>query len=194
MSGTTLAPRVPAVRLGPETKGFHCPAHVDAAEFVAASHTLFDGGSSFPVMTLDRSAMTHNIEQLAVFAKQHQMQLAPHGKTTMAPAIFAAQLGAGVGPHRRLQSAADGGALLRGQTPPGRQRDHRSGRAALDCLGVRRRPDHGDHSLHRQLLGRGRGQRDRHREPVPRGHRSRRASRGARKGVRSLHDVVPLAT
>jgi D-serine deaminase-like pyridoxal phosphate-dependent protein len=90
-----LSLRIPAVTLGPETKGFCCPETMTAEEFVAASHDLFDGSLTFPVMTLDQPALTHNIDQLARFAEQHQMQLAPHGKTTMAPAIFAAQLGAG---------------------------------------------------------------------------------------------------
>lgn len=86
---------IPDLRLGPTTKGFCCPEPQDVADFVAASHTLFDGSLTYPVMTLERSALAHNIDQLARFAAAHGLQLAPHGKTTMAPAIFEAQLAAG---------------------------------------------------------------------------------------------------
>ena len=85
---------IPDFRLGPATKGFCCPEPQDVADFVAASPTLFDGSLTFPVMTLERNALAHNINQLAV-RRRHGLHLAPHGKTTMAPAIFEAQLAAG---------------------------------------------------------------------------------------------------
>jgi D-serine deaminase-like pyridoxal phosphate-dependent protein len=53
--------------------------------------------SSFPtpLMTLSRPALQHNIEGLASWTSAHGMSLAPHGKTTMAPQLWAAQLDAG---------------------------------------------------------------------------------------------------
>ncbi len=56
---------------------------------------LFDGPFTWPVMVLRRAAVEHNIATMAEFCTRHGVQLAPHGKTTMAPALFAAQLDAG---------------------------------------------------------------------------------------------------
>jgi len=48
-----------------------------------------------PLMTLSGPAVQHNIEALAAWTSEHGMALAPHGKTTMAPQLWAAQLDAG---------------------------------------------------------------------------------------------------
>jgi D-serine deaminase-like pyridoxal phosphate-dependent protein len=48
-----------------------------------------------PLMTLSRPALQHNVEGLAAWTSEHGMALAPHGKTTMAPQLWAAQLDAG---------------------------------------------------------------------------------------------------
>lgn len=75
-------------------KGF--PA-VDAsvAEFVAARPPLFDAGFSWPILALRESALEHNVGVLASWCAEHDISLAPHGKTTMAPALFERQLAAG---------------------------------------------------------------------------------------------------
>jgi len=46
-------------------------------------------------MVLHRTALEHNIAVMAGYCAGHGLLLAPHGKTTMAPQIFAAQLEAG---------------------------------------------------------------------------------------------------
>lgn len=48
-----------------------------------------------PVMLLHERALAHNVETMARWCAQHDVDLAPHGKTTMAPAIFRRQLEAG---------------------------------------------------------------------------------------------------
>ena len=48
-----------------------------------------------PVFTLSRAAMSHNVDVLAGWAEQRGLLLAPHGKTTMAPQLWQAQLDAG---------------------------------------------------------------------------------------------------
>ncbi|MGI5486225.1 alanine racemase [Microtetraspora malaysiensis] len=78
------------------TRGFlHTGEPVTAREFVAARHSLFDGSFTWPVMVVKQSALDHNIATLAAFTRAHGIAFAPHGKTTMAPAIFRAQLDAG---------------------------------------------------------------------------------------------------
>ena len=46
-------------------------------------------------MVARRSALDHNIAELAAFCAARNLEFAPHGKTTMAPALFEAQLNAG---------------------------------------------------------------------------------------------------
>lgn len=87
--------RLPPLLLGPTTKGVWAPTPVTRSEFVAAGHTLFDGSLTWPALTLDADALAHNIAQLAAFTAQHGLAFAPHGKTTMSPELFAAQLDAG---------------------------------------------------------------------------------------------------
>ncbi len=48
-----------------------------------------------PLLTLRRSALVHNLEQMRQYCNAHGVQLAPHGKTTMAPQLFKMQLDAG---------------------------------------------------------------------------------------------------
>jgi D-serine deaminase-like pyridoxal phosphate-dependent protein len=57
--------------------------------------SLFDGSLSWPAMVLRDAALRHNIETLARFCREHGLAFAPHGKTTMAPAIFRRQIAAG---------------------------------------------------------------------------------------------------
>ncbi|MEZ0446502.1 alanine racemase [Cellulomonas sp. ICMP 17802] len=87
--------RLPPLLLGPTTKGVWAPTPVTRSEFVAAGHTLFDGSLTWPALTLDADALAHNIAQLAAFTAEHGLAFAPHGKTTMSPELFAAQLDAG---------------------------------------------------------------------------------------------------
>ncbi|WP_373282377.1 alanine racemase [Microtetraspora niveoalba] len=86
----------PDVVIDWSTRGFlHAGEPVSGREFAAARHSLFDGSFTWPVMVLKRSALDHNIATLAAFTRAHGIAFAPHGKTTMAPAIFKAQLDAG---------------------------------------------------------------------------------------------------
>ena len=77
-------------------KGF-APTVTDATvdELARRAPRLLDAGFSFPLMTLQRSGVEHNVAALAEYCRQHGVQLAPHGKSTMSPEIHAMQLGAG---------------------------------------------------------------------------------------------------
>ncbi|MFE7228181.1 amino acid deaminase [Nocardioides sp. NPDC057577] len=48
-----------------------------------------------PVLSLSRVAMTHNRDVLATWCAERGIALAPHGKTSMAPQLWAEQLAAG---------------------------------------------------------------------------------------------------
>ena len=90
-----MSVHVPTREIGPTTKGFWQPTPVTVDEFKAAGHTLTDGALTFPVLTLDADALAHNITELADWTRDRGMAFAPHGKTTMSPELFAAQLDAG---------------------------------------------------------------------------------------------------
>ncbi|GIJ45350.1 amino acid deaminase [Virgisporangium aliadipatigenens] len=78
------------------TKGLWLPGAAQSAEqFAAARHSLFGGAFTWPVMVARRTAIAHNIGTLAAYCARHGLAFAPHGKTTMAPSLFTAQLRAG---------------------------------------------------------------------------------------------------
>ncbi|GIH21395.1 alanine racemase [Rugosimonospora africana] len=56
---------------------------------------LVDGPFTWPVLVARESALRHNITTMAGYLADRGVRHAPHGKTTMAPSVFAAQLAAG---------------------------------------------------------------------------------------------------
>ncbi|WP_030243736.1 alanine racemase [Streptomyces sp. NRRL S-350] len=62
-------------------------------EWLATSPTLSSLGT--PLLTLDGAALDHNIRTMADWCAKAGVALTPHGKTTMAPALWQAQLDAG---------------------------------------------------------------------------------------------------
>lgn len=76
-------------------KGFGTVAPVTAADLAGRRPSLFGGGFTTPVMVLRNTALSQNIQGLAAFCASAGVDLAPHGKTTMAPQLFARQLAAG---------------------------------------------------------------------------------------------------
>jgi len=48
-----------------------------------------------PQLLIDDAAVAANIAAMAAFCERHGVLLAPHGKTTMAPQLFARQIDAG---------------------------------------------------------------------------------------------------
>jgi len=57
--------------------------------------SLLDEALSLPAAVLYEDRLAHNLAWMRSFAESYGMQLAPHGKTTMAPKLFARQLAAG---------------------------------------------------------------------------------------------------
>ncbi|MDX2649642.1 alanine racemase [Streptomyces sp. PA03-1a] len=64
-------------------------------ELAAERRTVFDGGFTTPLLTLSEPALEHNLAQLADWTGKHGLAFAPHGKTSMAPQLFARQLAHG---------------------------------------------------------------------------------------------------
>ncbi|MFJ9775999.1 alanine racemase [Kitasatospora sp. NPDC101157] len=62
-------------------------------DWLATGPTLSSLGT--PLLTLDGAALDHNVRTMADWCAEAGVVLAPHGKTTMAPALWQAQLAAG---------------------------------------------------------------------------------------------------
>jgi D-serine deaminase-like pyridoxal phosphate-dependent protein len=71
------------------------PADADGmtvAELAGQRRSLFDGGFHPPLVALDEDALAHNLATMRDWCAERGVLLAPHGKTTMAPQLFARQL------------------------------------------------------------------------------------------------------
>ncbi|MDT0265375.1 alanine racemase [Streptomyces sp. DSM 44915] len=64
-------------------------------ELAAERRDFRRGGFTTPLLTASAEALEHNVRTLAAFAERHGLALAPHGKTSMAPALFQRQLDLG---------------------------------------------------------------------------------------------------
>jgi D-serine deaminase-like pyridoxal phosphate-dependent protein len=61
-------------------------------EAAASRPGLFDGGFLGPVVVLDAESLDHNLRTMSRWCAARGVQLAPHGKTTMAPQLWARQI------------------------------------------------------------------------------------------------------
>jgi D-serine dehydratase len=82
--------------LGPWLKGFPA-AHPPIARSAIAERrwNVLAGDLPMPLALIRRDALAHNIAWMQRFASERGVQLAPHGKTTMSPQLFARQIDAG---------------------------------------------------------------------------------------------------
>lgn len=80
----------------PQPTGKGLGADARSAEAIAAAGwSVLGGDVSLPVAVLRDSALRHNLDWMARFIAAYGVDLAPHGKTTMSPELFAMQLDAG---------------------------------------------------------------------------------------------------
>lgn len=82
-------------RLLPGTKGLPLRAPLRQGDIGAVGFNVLAGDLSYPVAVLRQSALDHNLAWMQDFAARGNVLLAPHGKTTMSPQLFHAQLRAG---------------------------------------------------------------------------------------------------
>jgi D-serine dehydratase len=81
--------------LQPGTKGLPITAPLRQGALGLQGWNVLHGDTSFPVALLKTSALRHNLDWMRRFCEQHGATLAPHGKTTMSPQLFGAQLANG---------------------------------------------------------------------------------------------------
>jgi D-serine dehydratase len=82
--------------IGPGFKGFpHDAPAVRRSAIAARGWNVLAGDLPLPIALLKRSAGDHHVAWLQGQARRWGIDLAPHGKTTMSPQLFARQLAAG---------------------------------------------------------------------------------------------------
>ncbi|MFI1199234.1 amino acid deaminase [Streptomyces sp. BHT-5-2] len=64
-------------------------------ELAAERRNLFTDGFTTPVLALSAESVEHNLALLETYTSRHGLAFAPHGKTCMAPQLFARQLAHG---------------------------------------------------------------------------------------------------
>ena len=80
--------------LGPQHKGLPREAWGKTVRDYLCTEPTLDRMST-PLLTVDRAALDSNVSVMADWARSAGVRLAPHGKTTMAPQVWAQQLDAG---------------------------------------------------------------------------------------------------
>jgi D-serine dehydratase len=81
---------------GPGTKGYpHQAAPLRRSQIAAQRWNVLHGDMPLPLAVIQRDALAANLRWMQKFASEQGVELAPHGKTTMSPQLFAAQLAAG---------------------------------------------------------------------------------------------------
>jgi D-serine dehydratase len=81
--------------LQPGVKGLAVTAPLRQGALGVQGWNILRGDTSFPVAILKSSALRHNLDWMRRFCAQYGATLAPHGKTTMSPQLFGAQLANG---------------------------------------------------------------------------------------------------
>ncbi|MGW0736295.1 amino acid deaminase [Streptomyces sp. NPDC002851] len=66
-------------------------AGLTVGELAAQRRNLFTGGFTTPVLALSAERVEHNLAVMEAYSTRHGLAFAPHGKTSMAPALFARQ-------------------------------------------------------------------------------------------------------
>jgi len=79
----------------PGTKGLPLTEPLRQGAIALQAWNILRADTSFPVAVLKESALLHNLAWMKAFCERHGATLAPHGKTTMSPQLFAAQLANG---------------------------------------------------------------------------------------------------
>lgn len=81
--------------LQPGVKGLPLTGPMRQGAIGVQRWNVLRGDTSYPVALLKESALLHNLDWMHSFCARHGAVLAPHGKTTMCPQLFGAQLANG---------------------------------------------------------------------------------------------------
>lgn len=88
-------PGYAAVMVDGTTKGVRANADLAVEDIAARGWNVLAGDTGTPVAVLRDAALDHNIDVMRAFCLGEGVAIAPHGKTTLAPALLHRQLAAG---------------------------------------------------------------------------------------------------
>ncbi|MGW1889652.1 amino acid deaminase [Streptomyces sp. NPDC002004] len=92
-TGTSAVARLADERVDHRFKGLPPDAAgLTVGELAAQRRNLFTGGFTTPVLALSAERLEHNLALMETYATRHGLAFAPHGKTSMAPQLFARQI------------------------------------------------------------------------------------------------------
>ena len=81
--------------LQPGVKGLPITEPLRQGAIGVQGWNVLHADTSFPVAVLKTSSLLHNLDWMRRFCERYHVTLAPHGKTTMSPQLFGAQLASG---------------------------------------------------------------------------------------------------
>ena len=84
------------MQLNATYKGF--PGHlapIDLADVGAQQWQVLQGDLPFPLAVIRQTALEHNLHWMQNFCNERDLDIAPHGKTTLSPELYHLQLDAG---------------------------------------------------------------------------------------------------
>lgn len=81
--------------LAPGVKGLPITEAIHQHAIGVQGWNVLRADTSFPVAVLKTTALRHNLDWMRDFCARYNIALAPHGKTTMCPQLFGAQLANG---------------------------------------------------------------------------------------------------
>ena len=73
--------------------GHHTPVNI--SEVGLQNWNVLKGDLPLPLAVIKEKALQHNLHWMKDFCEKRQLDIAPHGKTTMSPELYARQLEAG---------------------------------------------------------------------------------------------------
>ncbi|MEW2130545.1 amino acid deaminase [Streptomyces sp. NPDC005435] len=92
-TGTDPLSRLAGERVDHRFKGLPPDAAgLTVAELTEQRRNLFTDGFSTPVLALSAERLEHNLALMEAYTERHGLAFAPHGKTSMAPQLFARQV------------------------------------------------------------------------------------------------------
>ncbi|MES2901463.1 MAG: amino acid deaminase [Pseudomonadota bacterium] len=93
--GALALSRLDEQMLQPGVKGLPITQAIRQGAIAVQGWNVLRADTSFPVALLKHGAIEHNLTWMRDFCDRHGASLAPHGKTTMCPQLFGAQLANG---------------------------------------------------------------------------------------------------
>jgi len=141
MTGNSWIQDILATELDARTKGIPlATGKVRLGDVGKQGWNLLRGDMMFPVLALRDTRMRENLRVLREFARHHQVDLAPHGKSTMCPQLYQDQIEIGGSWGITAATVQQCAAAARCGGSPGRRARRRTPSPSIDAVTPPPRP------------------------------------------------------